>query len=179
MRVYFISVEYLKRYAEIDDNVDDKTCANAIWQAQERLIQPVIGTNLYNKLKAGIYAKVLDTQYFNLLINYIWKIIWEAAPYFIALHLQFRMTDSAVVVDSNTNANSITDQELFVLKNEFESAYKFHIDMLKRYINANSDLFPEYYTSDVEDLPPSRNENAADIYYDGPDFDYLGPSSRP
>jgi len=53
-QVVFIDAEYVKAYSQVGGNVDDKYLLSAILTAQDKYIQPLLGTYLYDDLKTNI-----------------------------------------------------------------------------------------------------------------------------
>ena len=179
MNVFLISVQDVKDNSYLDNNIDDKTIKTALLNAQEQMIEPVIGSKLYDKLIAGIQAGNLELAYQNLIIQKIWKPLIHATLYMVARNLLYRYTNSSIVQDSNSNSTAIARSDLEVLRNEEEIAYKHHINKLQLYLTVNSGTYPEYYQADPDDLIAEKGQNAQSFYYDGPDLSSIGPSSRP
>ena len=178
MNAYLISVAKVKELSFLDSNIDDKTIKIALLSAQEQLLEPAIGTQLYNKLLAGVANGSLDVSYQNLIVQYIWKVLVHGTCYMVARNLLFRYTNSSIVQDSNQNSSAIAKTDLEVLRSEEEIAYKHHMNKLQLYLQANGSTFPEYYQAGATDLPANPTQQAQNFYYEGPEVEYLGPSSR-
>jgi len=170
MNTFLISVQDVKDNSCLDDNIDDKTIKTAILNCQEQMIEPVIGSKLYDKLIAGINDGNLELAYQNLIIQKIWKPLIHGTVYMVARNLLFRYTNSSVVSDSNQNASAITRSDLEVLRYDEDNAFQHHIKKLTLYLQTNVASFPEYAQYDQEDLPANQIENAINFYYDGDDI---------
>jgi len=178
MNTFLITVQRIKDNSFLDDNIDDKTIKIACLNAQEQLLEPVLGTQLYNKLLAGIADGSLGIDYQNLVVQYIWKPLIHGTCYMVARNLLFRYTNSAIVQDSNANSSAITKSDLEVLRSEEEIAYKHHLNKLQLYLQANSSTYPEYYEAGAADIPANSVIQAQSFFYDGDEIQYAGPSSR-
>ena len=86
-QIIFIDADYIKAYSQVGGNVDDKYLLSAIVTAQDKYIQPILGTNLYADLRANIDGLSLaNTNYPTLMDDYIrmatmrWTLV-ELYPY--------------------------------------------------------------------------------------------------
>ena len=70
-QVIFIDASYIKAYSHIDGSVDEKDMLPSIIQAQDSQIQPILGTDLFNKLKTEITAGTISGNYDTLLNDYV------------------------------------------------------------------------------------------------------------
>jgi hypothetical protein len=170
MNTFFISVTQVKERSYLDANVDERTIKLAILDAQEQIIQPVLGSSLYRRLVRGINDLTMPTEYQELLINNIWPALIHATLYKVATNLLFRYTNSSVVADSNENSTAISLTDLNSLRKEQELSMKHHLDMLKLFLDTNSGTYPEYSDTVLDGLNAALNRPAANFFYDGPDF---------
>lgn len=165
MAIYnFMPVSYVKESTYLDDNIDDKTIELAMVDAQDQLLEPIIGTTLYDKLKVGIANVTLAEPYITLLTDKIYPYLLQAIQYKIYLNLIYRLTNSSIVKDVNAVSTAISLQELNVLKQEREVAMKYHQEKLKRYLDNNTTLFPEYLEYDVEGITPMEQTQPINFY---------------
>lgn len=171
MATFLVPIERVKRNTYIDGNVDDKTIKLALTNAQEQLLEPVIGSALYEKLTGGIAEGNLELDYQNLIINYIWKILYHGTTFMVARNLLFRYTNSSIVKDSNQNSTAIDAVDLNTLRDEEFNSYQFQVDKLMRFLKANASQFPEYYEVDDDGLAAEEQQNSLGFYYDGPEID--------
>lgn len=167
-----ISIQRLKDRSYLDNNIDDKTIKNALIDCQEQILEPVLGSKLYNYLIGGVSEGSLGVVYQDLIVNYIWKVLIHGTTYFVARNLLFRLTNSSIVSDSNQNSTAISSQDLNVMRKEQEESYKHHVDRLTRYLRANSTKFPEYFQTDIDGLEAQQSQQSQ-FYYDGPPIEDL------
>jgi len=170
MNTFLISVQDVKDNSYLDNNIDDKTIKTAILNCQEQMIEPTIGSDLYDKLIAGISNGNLALSYQNLIVQKLWKPLIHGTLYMVARNLLFRYTNDSIVSSSNENSTAISVTDMLTLKNEEEINFQHHIKKLKLYLDDNSSTYPEYYTVSADGLAAQRNENAINFFYDGEDI---------
>ena len=149
MKVYLIPASQIKEYSVVDENVDDKFINVAIIDSQEQLLEPIIGSVLYDKLIHDTANALLGTDYQYLLVEKIWPYLMQATQYKLALNLIYRLTNSSVVKDSNEISTAISIQELNVIRQERENSMRYHEDKLIKYLRNNQTKFPEYTQVDI------------------------------
>jgi hypothetical protein len=170
MNVFLIDVQTIKDNSYLDNNIDDKTIKIALLNCQEQILEPAIGSALYEKLLAGIDSGNLSLNYQNLIVQKMFKLLIHGTLFMVARNLLFRYTNSAIVQDGNQNSTAIDQVTLETLRTDEEIAYKHHLNKLKLYLLANVALFPEYYQLDTDGLQAEKNTSALNFYYDGPEI---------
>lgn len=166
--ILLVDIDRIKKNSYLDGNIDDKTIKIGLINAQEQLLEPVIGTKLYNKLTGGIAEGTLPIPYQNLVINYIWKVLYHGTTYMVARNLLVRYTNSAIVKDSNQNSTAVGESELRSLRDEEFQSYQFHVNKLQLYLTDNIGSFPEYGQTDNDGLQADEQQVAPGFFYDGP-----------
>lgn len=166
MQTYLIPPSYIKDYSVIDDNVDDKLIKISILDAQEQLLEPILGTSLYDKLINDTANAVLSSSYQEFIIKKIWPYLLHATVYKITLNLIYRMTNSSVVKDNNEVSSAISIQELNVMRQEREAAMNYHQEKIIKFLINNSSTFPEYVNVDVTGVPASSVNQPINFYID-------------
>jgi len=167
MKTFLISVQDVKDNSYLDNNIDDKTIKTALINCQEQMIEPVIGSKLYDYLIAGINNGNLPLAYQNLVVQKMWDPIIHGTLYMVARNLLFRLTNSSIVSDSNQNSTAIGRTDMETMRYEYQNSFQHHITKLQLYLNANAGAFPEYGQADSDDLPASGSQQGINFYYDG------------
>jgi hypothetical protein len=155
-QVIFIDAEYLKAYSQVGGNVDDKYLLSAIITAQDKYIQPILGTNLYKDLRDNIEGlSTANTNYPALMDDYIrmatmrWTLV-ELYPY-----LSNKVLNSSISQVSGENATPIPKSEVDALISLERNNAQFYSERLIDYLQANVNLFPKYNTtSSSSDMQP-------------------------
>jgi len=156
-QIIFIDADYIKAYSQVGGNVDDKYLLSATITAQDKYIQPMLGTNLYKDLKTNIAnLSGANANYPTLMDEYIrmatmrWTLV-ELYPY-----LSNKVLNSSISQISGTNASPIPKSEVDSLISLERNNAQFYSERLIDYLQANTSLFPKYNTTTSSDqMQPS------------------------
>ena len=175
--VYFITVDYLKKYYSgyLDQNIDDDALNSFILIAQNVRIQSVLGYNLYTRFIDDIqnFGSPQGAQYLFLMNNYIQAAtalyaIYEAAP-----SLGFKITNKAVSQKSSEYGAPSSRGDIEYIRNQILNNAEFYSQRIREYITNNVTDFPEYFrVSGVNRIRAKRNNYFAGLFL--PDNFYLG-----
>lgn len=163
--IYLISPQTVKDYSVLDNNVDDKLINIAITAAQETMLQPLVGTNLYEKFEQIVIGSETNQDYLNLLANQVRNYLIAATVLKVSVNLLYRYANSGILKDSNANSGAIGIQELNSIRQEKESEVKYYAQVITDYIMNNQAKFPEYFTLRLGDTSPERDQSANSFYY--------------
>jgi len=147
-QVSFIDSDYIKAYSQVGGNVDEKYFISAIITAQDKYIQPILGTNLFKDLQDNIDDLTsANSSYPTLMDDYIrmvtmrWTLV-ELYPY-----LSNKLLNSSIAQVSGDNASPISKSEVDSLINIERDNAQFYSERLIDYLQANSATFPKYNTT--------------------------------
>lgn len=163
--VYIIPNRVIKESTYVDDNVEDKHIKIATLDAQEQILEPVLGTALYEKIIDGVLNKTLNETYQRLTVDFIWPVLLQASVYKLSYNMLFRLTNSAIVKDSNENSSGVSISEVNILIKERQLSMNYHISKLTKHLQAYSSTYPEYLgAQDLDgDVPETATPNV-DFY---------------
>jgi len=140
----FISEAKVRGFSDINESLDDKLITNAIREAQDIVIQPIIGTILYNTLTTKIDNSSLSGSYQSLVDDYVQPALLYASLYNITENTFIRTRNNGLLTpNGGENSNSVDKQIYDVKRQSIENKKQFYCDMLSRYISQNSNEFPE------------------------------------
>jgi len=158
MAVLFISENKLKENSFINENVDDKLLRTTIIQVQDMQIHPILGTGLYNEIKAQITANTVTNANRDLLQDYIQPVViwWVMADGTIPLTYKFM--NKSVVKKNSENSQSADLEELITVANNFKNKAEFYTKRLIKFLESNDTIYPLYLNpgNDVDTLHPYR-----------------------
>lgn len=144
-QVLFIDADYIKAYSQVGGNVDEKYFLSAILTAQDKYIQPILGTNLFKDIQANIEGlNSANTNYPALMNDYIrmctmrWALV-ELYPY-----LSNKLLNSSIAQVSGDNATPISKSEVDALISLERNNAQFYSERMIDYLQANTDLYPKY-----------------------------------
>ena len=130
-------------------------------------ILPVLGTDLYEKLKSDIQGGSLTGAYKTLVETYIQPALVQFAFSTLAPYLRLRFSNNSVVVMGATEqSSSASYDDIKPLMDVATDAAEFYRQRLIDYIRNNQSSFPEFSTNSGADLDPTTNNYFAGINLD-------------
>ena len=157
--IVLVSPSRVQRDTALGGSVDPNVLYPAILQAQEKWILPVLGPDLYEKLKtlisAGtvddggneIYATLLNTYIIPCLVQFSFM---EAIPV-----LRVRFVNNAVVAMNSEQGGSVSYDDIKPLISTARDIASWYKERLIDYLCANSSVYPEYTSNTYPDVSPS------------------------
>lgn len=146
-KVLLISTDKIKSESEIDENMHDQTVRNAVVYVQDYIIQMVIGTSLFEKLKYLISTEWIYRMEFinykNLLTDYLHPIFLHGVPAYIVIPNSLKNRNAGVyqVSDNSRQASGLSD--IKYLQQDYQNKMDFYTDRAIRYLSCNLLCFPE------------------------------------
>ena len=172
----FISATRLKRDTILGGSVDDDLIMPYILLAQDMNIFPILGSDLYEKLKSDIQGSGPTGDYKTLLETYIQPALVQFSLATLAPYLRLRFSNNSVVVMGATEqSSSATYDDIKPLMNTAKDAAEFYRQRLIDYLtDKGSSAFPEYASNnDAGEMSPTTRN-----YYAGLNLDIAPVSNR-
>jgi len=154
--ILFISPAYMKRTTYLSESMDDQMLVTAIVLAQDKYVIPVLGTDLYMRLRTDIEDATLTADYEGLLKNYVQKIVawWGMVELLPALHVRHDGTN--LVIRTAEQSATISPDDLHREIERSRQTAQLYTDRLIRHLRYNWDTkYPEYHTNTEDDIHPS------------------------
>lgn len=182
-KVYLISEAYIVDNSTIDANVEPSLYTNAIIEAQEIHLRPLLGTHLYDKIITDVAAGTITGVYKTLLDDYCQKVVCYWTIYESLPTIRFKIKNKGVVQQNSDNSvqpelidfQYLTDK----VKNKAEYYNQRVIDYLK---TQGSNVFPELnQNNDYDDQQPQSTSYDTGIFLGDGTYDctkYLGLNSH-
>lgn len=143
--VLLISEKTLKSESYINDNVGAEMITPAILSCQDMKLQPLLGCNLYAKLKMLVLSGTVPEPYLTLLKTYIKPFLIYGVMADIQIPLAFKTRAQGAAVQSNTDYTYNSDRsEVSMIAKYYEDKMNFYGFRLTDYLKQNSANFPEY-----------------------------------
>ena len=169
-----ISATRLKKDTALGGSVDDNLIMPYILLAQDMNILPVLGTDLYDKLKSEVQAGTLAGAYKTLMETYIQPALVQFSFSQLAPYLRLRFVNNAVVVMGATEqSSSATYDDIKPLMDTATDAAEFYRQRMISYLQNNTSSFTEYTSNTGADLDPTTRN-----YYAGINLDEAPISNR-
>ena len=150
-----ISESKLKRFTDINNNLDVDLISSVIREAQIIHITRLLGTKLYEKILSDVDSGTLSGDYKSLVDDYIQDslIYWS---YYESLETIYLRPRNAGLVKPTGGENNIdADMALYDKKRQsVKNKAEYFSERLVDYLCYNDSLFPEYGSEQNEDIYP-------------------------
>jgi len=150
-----ISESKLKRFTDINNNLDVDLISSVIREAQIIHITRLLGTKLYEKILSDVDSGTLSGDYKSLVDDYIQDslIYWS---YYESLETIYLRPRNAGLVKPTGGENNIdADMALYDKKRQsVKNKAEYFSERLVDFLCYNNSLFPEYGQEQNEDIYP-------------------------
>lgn len=167
--VLMISEQSFKDFTIASANIDLKNLTQVIKMTQDRYIQPLVGTALYDKIlnlilnnQIGlvgnvVYKKLLDEYLTDTLFNYV---LGE-----LPMAMQYKFVNKGVLKKTSEYSEQPTIGELNSISEYYRGYAQWYAERTINYLCANSTQYPEYLNpgSDVTTIHPVSNQYKVSI----------------
>ena len=128
--------------------------------AQSIEVQRLLGTKLYDKLKADITGSTLTGNYLTLVDTYIKPILIHYAMMYALPYLSVTISNGGVYRNNPENATALNSDEINTLVEKERDTAQYFSQRMIDFLNFNAgSQFPEYYTNNNEDISPDYEDN--------------------
>ena len=155
----FISLEDLKKNTNLNGNIEADKLLPSLKTAQQLELEPVLGTDLYNKISDDIIAGTLTGNYLALKQNYIHDVLIHFAMSYYLPFAAYTIANSGVTKHNAENTVSVENEELLLMINKEKAIAETYKKRLIKYLENNTSLFPEYLTNSGIDISPVKHTN--------------------
>lgn len=159
-QTFLISEAQLREYTDIDNNVDTALIKNGIREAQDIVLQPIIGTLLYEKIidliDAGTITDSANAVYKTLLDDYIQNVLIYAAYFYVLDSIYLRSRNNGLLTPDGGENSSAVDRSMYnVKRTAVKNKMEFYSTLLTDYIIEEESSYPELTASQkLYDLNP-------------------------
>ena len=165
MAVLFVNEDKLKSSTAINYNVDTAFLLPFLKIAQDKHLQIILGTKLYDKLQddiAGVEDATLTGNYKTLVDDYIQDAIIHYALVEALPFISFQIKNGSITQKNSENGTAATRQDVDYLVQKERDSAEFYGQRIVEYLCHNSSSFPEYSNNTGADMNPIPN-----AYYTG------------
>ena len=139
-----ISEAKVRAFTDLNESVDDSLMVNAIREQQDMVIQPIIGTKLYNTIIEKIDNSSVSGSYQTLLDDYIQPALVYSSLYNITENIYVRSRNNGLLTPTGGENSGNVDKNMYDTKRQsIFNKQQFYSDQLSRYLNEKYNLFPE------------------------------------
>lgn len=155
--VLLLKVSDLTKNTILGGNIDPQKYVHVIKEAQIFILEPLLGTKLYDKILSDFEDESITGNYQTLLDDYIKPIlIYSVAAEFILTHA-YNISNGGIFKNSPENSESVSKREVDFLVQEQKSKVDAYVQRTLKFLR-NSDV-PEYtHSQDTNyDLKPEAS----------------------
>ena len=159
-KVLFIQRKDLVTFTSANGNIDTDKLLPYVDMAQSIEVQRLLGTKLYDKLKADITSGTLTGNYLTLVDTYIKPILIHYAMMYALPYLSVTISNGGVYRNNPENATALNSDEINTLVEKERDTAQYFSQRMIDFLNFNAgSQFPEYYTNSNEDISPDYEDN--------------------
>lgn len=169
----FIDFEYLVANSPLYGNLDASSIDWLIPASQDKNIERLLGTNLYNKLKSDVKTLIQTSGATQVPAPYkalIDDFISPALVFFIASDAlafnQVSFTNAGVLMKSSENSEQATEEAFKRYKGNLDNFAEYYGQRLVDHLCANTTIYPEYATGNasIDSIVPEKNAYKTTFY---------------
>lgn len=143
----FITSQEITQTTILSGNVDTDKYKMCILNTQVRIIEPLLGTELYEKIISDIEGDTLTGLYLELFNDYVKPITkYESVADYIAIS-PYTLANNGLFKKSPENETLPSVKEVEVLSDRYSSIAQTFVNRFKKWIGLNKDNISEYKTN--------------------------------
>lgn len=143
--VLIVNINRLKKESYLDDNLADNNLRVAVKFIQDTIIEKVIGTCLFNKLRDLICSGEINDCgnecCKDLLDNYLFPIFVYGVPAEITIPISYKNRNNGVVQPNNENLTQTNLNDIKYLNQYYHNKMDYYVDKAIRFLRCNYDCF--------------------------------------
>jgi len=156
MEALLINRDDIMKLTGIGGNIDQSKILPHVKTAQDIHLQPVLGTDLLDKLKAlvtaGDLTDVGNEAYNTLVETYITPMLVNFTLVDFLPFLQFEISNGGIQTHTAENSVNASKNEMDAMVQKFKDKGSFYATRLLDYLCSHSSSFPEYKTNTLNDM---------------------------
>jgi hypothetical protein len=155
-QVLLINEDYIYQNTQVNTSVEATKIYPFIRLAQDKWIEPILGTNLMAKIKtdgssiAGNYLTLRDTY---LRPALCWFALQEMLP-----SLNFKIDNGSIAQHNSENTQAVGMTEMNAVIDGAKSNARYYAERMRDYLCHNSSLFPEFSTNTGANISPTQKQ---------------------
>ena len=154
--VLFITPTEMTDTTILSGNVDVDNYLYCILDYQIRVVEPILGTLLYEKIKTDLEASTLSGLYLELYTNYIKPITKFGSVASYIETASYMVANGGIFKHAPENKEVVDVSEVSRLAQKYNSTADTYIIRLKKWFCDNGSSITEY-TTDQDGVTPKKN----------------------
>lgn len=165
MSVLLISPDRLISETILNDSIDNAVIAPVIKQAQDKYIWELLGTKLYEKIKADAADGTITGDYETLLDTYIQPALVQFAFAELLPLIRVRVVNHSVTIMSSEQSDAAAYEDIRPIINRAKDMGEFYRERMVDFLCDRSASIPEYKgTQDDGGMYPTHNSYTQGLY---------------
>jgi len=144
--IYFITAQTLQKSGFIHGNVNTEVIRSSIIRCQDRFIEPLLGSPLYEDLQSKVKAGTLNANETLLMDKYIRPLLTAHVEIRVARRITTQIRNAAASKATDPNFTTGTNDDLTNLRDDIHKDIEFYTRKLVGYLCENEEDFPLYDT---------------------------------
>lgn len=154
-RELFFNEAYFYENSSVDENVNYDVIRPVIWNCQELYIQDILGSPLYDALKAEITTNggtLTTARFITLVDSYVSPCLLNYTLMEAQVTMLYKFRNQSVLTERTDFGDPVDFTTHKYLTDKFQIKAEQYAEKIERYLCANTSTFPEYttYTSSDE-----------------------------
>lgn len=143
-----IDEAYIKAYSIVSDNLDSKYLQPSIIEAQDIYLEPLIGSQLMNKLSDLVTSEDIEKEenelYKYLLDKFVQPFLLNKVCSIVQFSVFAKIRNAGVMQYNDTQENSVNIENVNFMRKHFEDNAKFYAERMTDYLIGHRQQFPEW-----------------------------------
>ena len=154
--VLLVSEQRMKNWTSLDNNIRIDVLTPSILNAQEVYTQSALGTNFFNRLKAGVMANDLTVDESTFLKDYVAPALMQYALYLLLPSLKYKYVEKGILNGTSEESQATTLDELNYLREAAIDLAQFYDERMKEFLCQNANLFPLWLNWNGNGMPSDK-----------------------
>ena len=143
-QVLFLTPEEAIERTSMDDNIDRNKIINTIVIAQDLVLEPLLGSVMFDEMKKQVIDDNLTDAYKTLIDYHCRKVLTSAILSKINLFLIYRYNNTGVVKNNVDKQELLTKEEIASMRGEVDEFTSVYGQRLTAFLEANLEDYPLY-----------------------------------
>ena len=167
-----LTAQEIKSNTSMGGNVDPDKFMHLLYDVQVLILEPQLGTALYNKIVADFDSNTLAGDYLEMFTNYVKPVLWHSV---YAQYLRDGIVlsmNTGIYENSPENGSPADLENIKYIAKSAQSKADVYLERLERYLCDKN--LPEYDNSQVNDydIDPQDVNTGSGWYLDGENSAY-------
>ncbi len=162
----------LTKGTPLGGNIDIDSYVSVIKESQVFVVEPILGTKLYNKIIADYAEDALSGHYQIIHENYVKPILIHTTAAEYILIASYNVANGGIFKHQPENSSSVSKVEVDFLSNKQKTKADVYIERLQKYLCDKNSEIPEYTSAqdNAFDIKPDKDVSTFGGLYLGNDY---------